>query len=309
MLVLVPIINYFPLPLMLRYVVCMSATFICGFTTAVLMGTGFGLIAPLPPTYTTALMTGQGVGGVMVGGFQLLMDSVIFANPSPVDVQWKGILMFSVAGIVMLVCTYCAMKLQSMPFYLHFQNLQSQSGSIQMDQRPDEDGNYRGESAYLLDGSSAKLGLFDLFKTVWPDAISVFLVFFISLTIFPGFSNFKNYSGKSFPLPTILILTFQIFDFVGRSAPKFFVIIPKKLLLIVSLLRFVFWPAWYFLCYYRFLPASVGANFLGIGAMVAMSLTNGYFGTLAMMFAPSRVNKINQQAVGTMMVRLSSVPY
>eukprot|EP01128_Nolandella_sp_AFSM9_P004185 TRINITY_DN1838_c0_g1_i1.p1 TRINITY_DN1838_c0_g1~~TRINITY_DN1838_c0_g1_i1.p1 ORF type:complete len:426 (-),score=82.04 TRINITY_DN1838_c0_g1_i1:50-1300(-) len=291
MLILVPVINYFDLPELLRYIVCMFATFVSGFTTAVLMGTGFGLVASLPPSYTTALMIGQGIGGVIIGAFQLLLDSAIFPKATTLQLQWEGIIMFCTASVVMLLCTFLTMKLQTMPFFLYHQHKRSDP-SMQME-RPESD-----EMMGLLD-ADPELSLGQLIGKIWPDALSVFLVFFISLTIFPGFSIlFQNYAPE---VPFPVILTFQVFDFVGRSLPKFVVIIPRKFLLLPTTLRFVFWPVWMILVYVRFLPDGFSSNLVGIGAMILMSLTNGYFSTLAMMFGPSRVSERNQPAAGTLM--------
>jgi hypothetical protein len=51
-----------------------------GMCIATLIGTGFGLIAPLPPVYITALMTGQGLAGVFAGMTVFASLSIFFLS-------------------------------------------------------------------------------------------------------------------------------------------------------------------------------------------------------------------------------------
>lgn len=88
MLITVPAINLFPsISVNIRIAVCLAATFFSGFSTAVLIGTAFSAIATLPPTFTTALMAGQGLGGVMCAAIGMLLEFVVYPIPSPLSTQ------------------------------------------------------------------------------------------------------------------------------------------------------------------------------------------------------------------------------
>lgn len=53
-----------------------------GFATAVFGGASMGLVAMLPGEYTTAVMSGQGVAGIIAGGIQI---ALLIAMPVPTD--------------------------------------------------------------------------------------------------------------------------------------------------------------------------------------------------------------------------------
>lgn len=45
-----------------------------------MVGTSFAVVAHLPPEYITALMSGQGVAGVFVGGLKLVFNYWVFTE-------------------------------------------------------------------------------------------------------------------------------------------------------------------------------------------------------------------------------------
>lgn len=196
------------------------------------------------------------------------------------------------------------------------------------------------ESALI---AQAPVTLMGVFKKIWPDALrstfallfssklilvshicdSVFLVFLVSLMIFPGFTiSIPNYDKNLGPvtndgtsrLPTILIVPllliiclcncqrnpqalFQLCDMLGRSLPQLVVLIPKRFLLPPTILRAGFIALWMLMNYTKIFASNLYAYFF----MIAMSLTNGYFSTLGMMFGPSRVTPAEAGTAGMLM--------
>lgn len=83
MLLLVPAINLLTaLPASYRIALSLAATLASGLSAGVLTSTAFAASAVLPGSYTTALMTGQGVAGIVVGGLELFLEFVAFPTPS-----------------------------------------------------------------------------------------------------------------------------------------------------------------------------------------------------------------------------------
>eukprot|EP01126_Amoeba_proteus_P002007 TRINITY_DN1062_c0_g1_i9.p1 TRINITY_DN1062_c0_g1~~TRINITY_DN1062_c0_g1_i9.p1 ORF type:complete len:414 (-),score=70.76 TRINITY_DN1062_c0_g1_i9:237-1478(-) len=290
MVFLIPFVNYSPWNLGGQITLSLIIVSICGVCTSTLLGTGFGVVAKLPPEYTTALMAGQGVAGLIAGLLQLIMDFAVFGqDPRSAEIVTEGLIYFSVASLIILFCTCCTALLLRSEFYLwHQDNRESQDFHVQ-EVLGSEFENYETVSPW------------GVFKKIWLDALSVFLVFFFTLSLFPGVDAIlvPFDPTKVAHLNTILILLFQIGDLIGRMVPQFYVAPIQRFLWILILCRFVFYPLSFLIA----LPQYVSwkAPWISILLMIIFSISNGYFGTLVMMHAPSKVSQNEQQTAGTMM--------
>ena len=144
-----------------------------------------------------------------------------------------------------------------------------------------------------------------VFKKMWLQSLTVWLVFFVTLSLFPGvatmmkpylgedsdlFSLSSEYDSSSGPtnwlsdwFSLILITLFMIFDFVGRLLPSFFVIGSPSTLWIPVACRLVFFPL------FSLMAAGIwtfGVNYFAPLVMIIFAFTNGYFSTVAMIFGP-----------------------
>lgn len=117
-------------------------------------------------------------------------------------------------------------------------------------------------------------------KLIWPMQLSCFLVFFVSLFIFPSLILPIDRSSKWFS--TIAILIYNCGDALGRFSTSLRFLWPsRKVLLTVSFVRFAFIPL-IFLCIYQYIPSHVApCVFIG-----CVGLTNGFFGATSMVFGP-----------------------
>jgi len=304
MLVFVPVINMEGIkehiPEGIRIWSCLGATFISGFSTGVLSSTAFGALAILPPEYTTALMAGQGLAGIAVGALALALSFLIFPATTPAQVLLSGVVFFSTAAFVMLVCTVCNEILLNSQFYRHHEAI-----ALRKDTKIEDLASVNGEEISLI--PEGPVTIMSVFKKLWPDALSVFLVFVVTLMIFPGFTvSIPNYDPKLGPkelgpnstLPTVNIAIFQLLDFVGRTLPRWFVIIPKRFLLVPTLFRFAFIPLWMMMNYMSIFQSNIYTYIFNI----LMSLSNGYLSTLGMMFGPKRVTPAEAGVAGMVMV-------
>jgi equilibrative nucleoside transporter 1/2/3 len=147
-------------------------------------------------------------------------------------------------------------------------------------------------------------------KKVFPYGFSVFLVFAVTIGLFPGTvalirSTYNNrcspkegceldsqllWTGALFT-PLVCFLMFNVSDFVGRTLSNWFTQ-PKHWipLLLSCLLRFIYFPL-FALC---FIP---GTRFHAVFTYDAIpviicalfGITNGYLASIAMVHSPSRV--------------------
>jgi len=138
-----------------------------------------------------------------------------------------------------------------------------------------------------------------ILKRIWPEALNVFLTFFITLTLFPGtlllIPSRNGINAEWFGI--FLIFTFQVFDFIGRTAPRFVTFPSANFLWIPTVARFAF-----FACFILAKDNKVFTNdYWTLSLDALMAITNGYFGTLAMMYAPSRVEDHERETAGNIM--------
>lgn len=162
-----------------------------------------------------------------------------------------------------------------------------------------------------------------VFKKVWLQAFTVWLVFFVTLSLFPGVvTMIKPYpdadslvslsSGSSSSFidnsstvdfltdwfSLILITLFMIFDFVGRYLPSCFVICSPGTLWIPVGIRLAFFPM------FALLAAGIwtsGAVFWAPIVVIVFAFTNGYFSTVAMIFGPSKADQDEMDIASTIM--------
>lgn len=159
-----------------------------------------------------------------------------------------------------------------------------------------------GENLLLADGTSssqeaADQGLaihpegsqaFDYLltaKAIWQPALSVLLVYTITLAIFPGFLA-EDVSSECLGswYPVLLITAFNIADAAGKVLP----VQPRvamtnpQLILYLCVARSLFLPAFY--------AASQGAGPAVVSLLTfLLGLSNGYFTAVSMMLAPQQL--------------------
>jgi len=137
-----------------------------------------------------------------------------------------------------------------------------------------------------------------LLRKLWIEYTQVFAVFFVTLALFPGVTLL-------IPAPTaienwfgiILIAEFQLFDWIGRTAPRFIILFKRDTLWLLVYGRIVFFVL-FILC---IKPRLLTDQTWAYGFMFFFAITNGYAGTLAMMYGPTRVEEHERERAGIIM--------
>eukprot|EP00122_Pirum_gemmata_P015910 Pgem_evm1s14868 len=147
-------------------------------------------------------------------------------------------------------------------------------------------------------------------KAIWPQMINIFLNFFITLTLFPGIIQHinpptTNGTIQLYYTPVVCFLGFNLFDFLGRNFAGYVQYPRARLLFIPVLLRFIFFVFFLF-SHTKYVITDDYTWFPGtwwpVVFIVLFSLSNGYFGSLGMMYAPSLVKPGDEECSGTIMV-------
>jgi len=137
-------------------------------------------------------------------------------------------------------------------------------------------------------------------------ALAVFVVFFVTFLVFPSVAPyglvFKGTLGRISMTDDwwseILLLLFNVFDTVGRTAPAFLIALTGKWLLGATFVRSVT-VVLFVACAKAWAPAF--NDIMALVVMIVFSITNGYFASLCMMSGPQGVQPKDRQKAGLIM--------
>lgn len=145
-----------------------------------------------------------------------------------------------------------------------------------------------------------------VFLECWPQCLNTFLVFFVSLSIFPAvsaqISSIDEIFGPSYFAPITTFLTFNVFAVLGNLFANDKLFTPQNLWIPISM-RLVFIPLFLF-CNYREgtrrVPVLIKSDWVFWLLSALLGFTSGYFSSLSLMFAPRIVKPQNAQVAGMM---------
>lgn len=272
------------------YTTVATVIFISAFS-AIFQSSTFGLSGVFPKEFMHATMIGQGIGGVVVSVFEIFILAVIPDREYAIS----GFVYFLCAFIVILVTIVSYASMVRQPFAMPYIN------------------DARFEDSLNIQNSGRKKmpPFFSIFKKIWLPAVSVCLVFTVTLGCFPGLLVMvKSYSlnetwRETFFTPVVCFLFFNFWDFVGRTSSFLQLPSEKRLgfLGFLVVLRLAFYPLFAF-CNIQPRHHTDVIFDDDIYPMIYVTLfgfTNGYFGSLCVMYGPKLVAPELQETAGAMM--------
>ncbi|CAA92642.2 Equilibrative nucleoside transporter 3 [Caenorhabditis elegans] len=252
----------------------------------------FGLASELPFKYTNAVIIGNNLCGTFV---TLLSMSTKAVTRNILD---RSFAYFSIALITLVFCFISFHILKKQRFYQYYSTRAERQ---------------RNKNDEAVDSEGKVANYIATFKEAFPQLINVFLVFFVTLSIFPGVMMYVKDEKKGgvydFPLPqkyfmdVTTFLQFNVFAFIGsivagrKQWPA-----PNKLWIPVYL-RLLYIPFFIFCNYLpetRSLPVFFESTWLFVIIAASMSFGSGYFSGLAMMYTSKTVDPSKAQVAGMM---------
>ena len=242
-----------------------------------------------------AVMSGMGLAGILIAALRVITKAAL---PETTDgLQESTQLYFGLAAFVFVLCLVAYVGLirsRFGRFYLDRANRIKVAAKVNNEQMTLLDNDFRPENVRVL----AVIG------KVMPTAICAFLVFFTTLLVFPGVTSYIQPEDPDF-LPNgwysiLLLSTFMVGDWAGRTLPKFGVPFTAKTLFIPVILRCGLAPLFFFCIK----PKYFTAWYIPFIIMFAFSISNGFCGTIAMLLGPSLVEPYERELAGVVMVRL-----
>lgn len=258
----------------------------CTVANGIYQNSIFGTAACLPMKYPNAVIVGSNISGTLTSIIMIL------SKVSAPDVRTSAIYYFLTAIFVLLAAFDTFYVLQYIPFYRHHSSKSSSSPSQQ-----------QGNTV------SSRPPYWEIFKKSWVHDISCFLVFFVTLSVFPALQANIRPSDPNFFIsddyfsPVTCFLFFNVFALLGSIVSDFIKKPGPRWVWIPVILRLLFIPFFVF-CNVnpktRQLPVIIKNDYVYIIGAILMAFTSGYFSSLTMMYAPSGLKEPKHQEVAGM---------
>jgi len=265
----------------------------------------FTILGPMHFQFVVTLMEGQGLGGIIIAVFVIILDKIFKRNGSygtdsmsmQTAIKANVTIFFVTTILALLSAIYCYHKIFKTSEQYRSCHQRAQSSTISTNLS----GN--GEENVLINTNSEKVECITtgvIIKSIWKMMASVFLNFFLCLSIFPAcLTSIKwQHSGEDiFGIKTAdwsfikysVFLMFNIGDWLGKkfggvsySSEK------ENLTLFLQIVKMpIFWGL-FWICDLTGTGTGILANGYFFSACVLVFATSsGYFGTLPMAHAPA----------------------
>lgn len=300
--------------------ICIVA--LINMASAIYGGTFFGVAGIIGQKYTQAIMGGQGLGGTFAAVASILS---LIGNTEPED---SGFGYFLTAVVVICFCFvayFVFFRLQYVTYCLNrneFKDLHGSQSTVKSSINA-----LTASSSSLLSitslGSTASVVAYpvrievpylQILKQVLPMAVSVCVVFTTTLSLFPsvvsGIESVNRSDGTKWTnelfSPLSCFLLFNLGDLIGRTIAGFLPYFNEKscMIPILCTARVIFIPL-FALCNYRpdrrQLPVLFNHDAYPIAINTVFAVSNGYLGSLCMMYGPKLVNPRDAEVAGTIM--------
>ncbi|XP_041644872.1 equilibrative nucleoside transporter 1-like [Cheilinus undulatus] len=277
---------------------------------AILQGSLFGLAGILPASYTTPIMSGQGLAGTFAA------FSMICALATGSALQDSAFGYFITACVVILLAIVSYLALPRMEFFQYYMESNvprpSTDEENKMDLlRKDSAAEKRPVVGLTDEEPRPSVSVFNIFKQIWVMALSVCFIFTVTIGTFPAVtvevkSTVANGGAwETYFIPVSCFLLFNVMDWAGRSLTAVCMWPGKDsiLLPVFVALRVVFVPL-FMLCNVQprnYLPVLFSHDAWYIIFMIFFSFSNGYLASLCMCFGPKKVSQHEAETAGAIM--------
>ncbi|KAF6721425.1 Equilibrative nucleoside transporter 1 [Oryzias melastigma] len=277
---------------------------------AILQSSLFGLAGILPASYTTPIMSGQGLAGTFAA------FSMICALASGSKLQDSAFGYFITACVVIAMAIMSYFILPKMEFFQYYMESNGSSPSADEENKMDllkKENSPEKRPVVNLDEDETSSGssVFNIFKQIWVMALSVCFIFTVTIGIFPAVTADVKSSiagggeWNTYFIPVSCFLLFNVMDWAGRSLTALWMWPGKDSLWLPILvgLRIIFFPL-FMLCNVHprhYLPVPFEHDAWYIIFMILFSFSNGYLASLCMCYGPKKVPSHQAETAGAIM--------
>jgi len=287
------------------FCITLASIFVINLFSAFFQASVFAMAAIFPPRFTQSFCSGGGCSG-MLSALAFIIAITVTENPAD-----YALIFFLLAAVVILLAMVCLNFLEKNPFYKYHQMNQPHKIGLQ---GSSELFNKLNEDEVSAGNSSESKGFIEILGKVKYHFLTVYTVFAITLACFPALLasvkpqpslNGTIWAEKYFN-PVACFLVFGLGDFLGRTLIGPFSFpsknYPRSLFLLaasraVFIVMFIYCnasPRNHTEAFFVNQMYFIVFNFL-------LAVTNGYFSSLAIKYAPQIVESQYREQVGMMM--------
>lgn len=274
------------------FMVTLASVVLLNVASAILSGSLFGIIGKFSPKYITATVGGQALGGIFAAIAQIISLAIGISS------TFSAFVYFMVGNLMILISLACYIILSKTVFFKYH-----------ISERTGVTGN-EFQTELLRPRIVCHR---TIFKKIWPHALSAFLVFTITLSVYPGVTvlieSENRASGSAWTnvyfVPVVAYLIFSCGDYAGRLAAGYLQR-PRHggWILLFNLIRIAFIPLMLF-CNaqprHSNIPVLITKDYYYILIIVLCSLSNGYLANLAVLCAPRLVEHHERETASSML--------
>uniref|UniRef100_A0A8D3B6M4 Solute carrier family 29 member 1a n=1 Tax=Scophthalmus maximus TaxID=52904 RepID=A0A8D3B6M4_SCOMX len=264
---------------------------------AILQGSLFGLAGILPASYTTPIMSGQGLAGTFAA-FSMICALASMSH----TLSDSAFGYFITACVVILLAIMSYLALPRMEFFQYY--IESNGSRPSADEENKMDLLKKG-TVHVLFGNNSNM------LHIWVMALSVCFIFTVTIGTFPAVTVevqstvADGGAWKTYFIPVSCFLLFNLMDWAGRSLTAVCMWPGKdsNWLPVLVALRVVFIPL-FMLCNVQpryYLPVLFSHDAWYIIFMIFFSFSNGYLASLCMCFGPKKVPQHQAETAGAIM--------
>ncbi|KAK4255432.1 hypothetical protein QN277_008435 [Acacia crassicarpa] len=274
-----------------------SAAF--GIADAHVQGAMVGDLAFMHPDFMQSFFAGLAASGCLTSALRLITKAA-FAN-SKDGLRNGALLFFAISAFLQLSCVFLyAYAFPKLPIVKYYRSKAASEGSKTVsadlaaagietlpETQVDEFGN-----------TLERKGNVQLLKENIDHAVNLYLIYVLTLSIFPGFlSEDTGWHSLGTWYALVLIAMYNVWDLIGRYIPLIRVLKleSRKMLTVATLSRFLMIPAFYF-------TANYGDQGWMIMLTSVLGLTNGYLTVCIMTSAPKGYKGPEQNALGNVLI-------
>ncbi|XP_056251555.1 equilibrative nucleoside transporter 1-like [Seriola aureovittata] len=277
---------------------------------AILQSSLFGLAGMLPASYTTPIMSGQGLAGTFAA------FSMICALASGSALQDSAFGYFITACVVILLAIMSYIALPKMEFFQYHMESNGSRPSADEENKMDllkkeSSAEKRPVMSLVEEEAKPSVSVFNIFRQIWVMALSVCCIFTVTIGTFPAVTvEVKSTvadggAWDTYFIPVSCFLLFNLMDWAGRSLTAVCMWPGKDSiwLPVLVVLRVVFIPL-FMLCNVQprhYLPVLFEHDAWYIIFMIFFSFSNGYLASLCMCFGPKKVPQHEAETAGAIM--------
>lgn len=265
--------------------------------SAIFGGSLMGVVGKFSPKYITAMSGGQALGGIFTALAEICS---LWIGASPV---LSGLVYFIIGDTMLLLSLIAYIILERAPFFKHHM-IEKVPNCLESEY------SISGEVSFSADPS---VSYSRIIKRIWHYGVSIFLVFFITLAVYPAVTVLveSQYKGKGhawndvYFVPVVTYLIFSMGDYAGRVLSGIFQWPRGKpwLVIFMSLIRGVFIPV-FLVCNAQprhHLPIYIRNDIYYILITIAFAVTNGYLCNLTFILVPTVVDNQEKEVASAMM--------